>query len=127
MKHNRLRRIPARSLTAGTAVDLTEIFRRAGLPYEVFGSARFAARHRLTGADCERCEEHYALIWTVRSALTGSLPARRFRTSRGELLLIEYVGFPDGDGQDKTVWVAALRPAPRLVQLLLPEELDDLI
>lgn len=107
-------------------MDLTELFRHAGLPYQVVSSARFADRHQLKGASTEQ-PEHYALIWTVRSALTGCLPARRFRTSRGELLLIEYIGFPDGDGQGKAIWVAALQPAPGQVELLLPEEIDDLI
>jgi hypothetical protein len=107
-------------------VDVTDLFRRAGLPCRVVSSARFADRHQLRVAVAER-PEHYALIWTVRSALAGSLPARRFKTSSGELLLIEYAGFPDGDGQDKVIWVAVLRPAPGLVQLVLPEELEGLV
>ena len=116
----------ANTATAGTVVDVTDLFRRAGLPCRVVSSARFADRHQLKAKIAER-PEHYALIWTVRCALTGSLPARRFKTARGELLLIEYVGFPDGDGRDKTVWVAVLRPAPGLVQLVLPEELEGLV
>jgi hypothetical protein len=125
MKNNRPKRILSKSSTAETVVDLTTVFRRAGLPHKVLASARFAARHRLTAAGCEH-PEHYALIWTVRCTLTECLPARRFRTSRGELILIEYPGFPDGNGQDKTVWIAVLRPAPGLVELRLPEELADL-
>jgi hypothetical protein len=116
----------ANTPTAGTVVDVTDLFHRAGLPCRFVSSARFAERHQLKANVAGR-PEHYALIWTVRSALTGSLPARRFKTARGELLLIEYVGFPDGDGRDQTVWVAVLRPAPGLVQLVLPEELEGLI
>jgi hypothetical protein len=125
MKNDPLKPMPAKSPASGSGVDLTELFRRAGLPHKVVASARFADCHGLTGAGYER-HEHYALVWSVRCALTGCLPARRFRTNRGELLLIEYPCFPGGGGQDQTVWVAALLPAPGLVQLLLPEELEDL-
>lgn len=124
MKKNSLKRISAESPIAGNGVDLTELFRRAGLPHKVVASARFAARHQLTGAGCEH--EHYALIWSVRSALTGCLPVRRFRTRRGELFLIEYAGFPGGTGRDQTVLVAALLPAPGMIQLLLPEEIQEI-
>ena len=116
----------ANTPAAGDVVDVTDLFRRAGIPCRVVSSARFAERHQLKTKVAER-PEHYALIWTVRSALTGSLPVRRLKTARGEMLLIEYVGFPDGDGRDQTVWVAVLRPAPGLVQLVLPEELEGLI
>jgi hypothetical protein len=125
MKKHPPNRIQEKSSIAGTAVDLTAVFRRAGLSHRVLASARFAARHRFTGAACEN-PEHYALIWLVRCTLTDCLPARRFRTSRGELILIEYPGFPDGNGQDKPVLIAALRPAAGLVELFLPEELADL-
>ena len=125
MKNNRPKRILSKSSTAETVVDLTTVFRRAGLPHKVLASARFAARHRLTAASCEH-PEHYALIWTVRCTLTDCLPARRFRTCRGELILIEYPGFPDGNGRDQLVCIVALRPTPGLVELLLPEELEGL-
>lgn len=104
---------------------MTELFRRAGLPHKVLASARFAARQRLTGAAAEN-PEHYTLTWMERCTLTECLPARRFRTSRGELFLIEYPCFPDGNGQDKPVVIAALRLATGVVELLLPEELEDL-
>ena len=125
MKKHRPNHIREKSSIAGAAVDLTAVFRRAGLPHKFLASVRFAARHRFTGAAGEN-PEHYTLIWTVRCTLTDCLPARRFRTSRGELILIEYPGFPDGDGQDKPVVIAALRPAAGLIELLLPEELEDL-
>jgi hypothetical protein len=125
MKKHRPNRIHEKSSIAGTAVDLTAVFRRAGLPHRVLASARFAARHRFTGAAGEN-PEHYTLIWTVRCTLTDCLPARRFHTSRGVLILIEYPGFPDGNGRDQHVVIAALQPAAGLVELLLPEELGDL-
>ena len=125
MKKHRPNRIHEKSSIAGTAVDLTAVFRRAGLPHKVLASVRFAARHRFTGAAGEN-PEHYTLIWTVRCTLTDCLPARRFRTLRGVLILIEYPGFPDGNGRDKAVVIAALRPAAGLIELLLPEELADL-
>ena len=125
MKEHRPNRIRQKPSLAEAAVDLTAVFRRAGLPHKVMASARFAARHRFRGAAGENLE-HYALIWTVRCTLTGCLPARRFRTSRGELFLIEYPGFPDGSGKDKPVVIAALRPAAGLIELLLPEELEEL-
>ncbi len=106
-------------------MDLTEVFRRAGLPYKVIASARFAARHQLGEASRDH-PEHYALIWMVRCTLTDCIPARRFRTSRGELILIEYAGFPDGNGKDWTVCIVVLRAAAGLVELLLPEEIGDL-
>ncbi len=62
----------------------------------------------------------------VRCTLTDCLPARRFRTSRGELILLEYPRFPHADGEDQTVCIALLQPAANLVELLLPEELGDL-
>jgi hypothetical protein len=125
MKKHPPNRIQGKSAIAGAAVDLTAVFRRAGLPHKVLASVRFAVRYRFTGAAGENLE-HYALIWTVRCTLTDCLPARRFRTSRGELILIEYPCFPDGDGRDKAVVIAALRPAAGLIELLLPEELADL-
>ena len=125
MKNKRPKHVHDKSKHGGTPVDLTEVFRRAGLPHKVLASARFAARHQFTGADGEH-PEHYSLIWTVRCTLTDCLPARRFRTSRGELILIEYPGFPDGNGQDQTVCIVVLRPTAGLVELLLPEELGDL-
>ena len=124
-KKRRPNRIQEKSAIAGTAIDLTVIFRRAGLPHKVLASARFAVRHRFTEANHENLE-HYALIWTVRCTLTDCLPARRFRTSRGELILIEYAGFPDGNGEDKPVVIAALRPTAGLIELLLPEEIEYL-
>jgi hypothetical protein len=48
MKKQRPNRIREKSSIAGTAVDLTAVFRRAGLPHRVLASARFAARHRFT-------------------------------------------------------------------------------
>ena len=125
MKKQHTNRIHEKPSSAEAAVDLTAVFRRAGLPHKVLASVRFAARHRFTGAAGENLE-HYTLIWTVRCTLTDCMPARRFRTSRGELILIEYPGFPDGNGQDKAVVIAALRPTAGVVELLLPEELGDL-
>ena len=123
MDNHTPKRIPAESEIAGNGLDLTEIFRSAGLPHQVFASARFAAHHQLSRAAYERCE-HYALIWSIRCALTDCLPARRTRTPRGELLLIEYPGFAGGSGQDETVRVAILLPTPGIVRLFLPEELE---
>ena len=116
--------ISAKSPIAGQDMDLTELFRLAGLPHKVVATARFAARHQLTGDGCEH--EHYALIWSVRSALTGCLPVRRFRTTRGQLLLIEYPGFPGGTGRDQTVLVAVLLTVPGMIHLLLPEEFEEI-
>ena len=125
MKNNRPKHIHDKSSKPGSVVDLTTVFRRAGLPHKVLASARFAGRYRFTGTGGEN-PEHYALIWAVRCTLTDCLPARRFRTSRGELILIEYPGFPDGDGQDKPIVIAVLRPAAGVIELLLPEELGGL-
>ena len=125
MKNHRSKRIPTKRSPSEAAVDLTRVFRRAGLPHKVLASLRFAARHRLSGADCDHPEQ-YSLVWTVRCTLTECLPARRYNTPRGELILIEYAGFPDRDGKDESVWFAALRAAPGLIELLLPEELGDL-
>jgi hypothetical protein len=126
IKKNRTNRIHEKPSIAEATVDLTAVFRRAGLPHKVLASARFAARHRFTGTAGESTE-HYTLTWMVRCTLTECLPARRFRTSRGELILIEYPGFPDGNGQDKPVVIAALRPAAGLIELLLPEEIGHLL
>jgi len=124
MKKNSPKLISAKSPIAGQGVDLTELFHRAGLPHRVIATARFAARHQLNGAGCEH--ENYALIWSVRSALTGCLPVRRFRTTRGQLLLIEYPGFPGGTGRDQTVLVAVLLTVPGMIHLLLPEEFEEI-
>jgi hypothetical protein len=60
---------------------------------------------------------------THSTAPTGLIPQPEciFRLS-----LIEYPCFPDGNGQDQHVVIAALQPAAGLVELLLSEELGDL-
>jgi hypothetical protein len=109
--------------TTPNSLNLTQLFRRAGLPHRVTASPAFVQQHGLLAGHRE-LDQHYDLAWTVRCAVTGLLPALKFSTPHGECLITEYLSLPIGKPDPDNITVAILLTATTL-HLVLPDELES--
>jgi len=105
----------------GNPLNLTHLFRRAGLAHAVTASPAFANLHGLETGQRE-LEQHYDLAWTVRCAVTGLLPVLKFSTPHGECLIAEFLSLPEGQADPVSISVGILATATTL-HLVLPDEL----
>lgn len=109
-------------LRTGNSQNLTQLFRRAGLPHTVTTSLAFARLHGLITGQRE-LDKHYDLAWAVCCAVTGLLPVLKFSTSHGECLITEYLSLPEGKPDPDNITVAIITTATTL-HLVLPDELE---
>jgi CheY-like chemotaxis protein len=103
-------------------IDLTSVFRLAGLPHIVSASQMFEAKYQLLAPDGQT--DHYDIIWAVRCAIVGCLLNRPLRTRRGKALLVEFPSFQRG-ACDVDVRIVILITDQRQVCLMLPEEFQE--
>lgn len=108
-------------LRTGNSLNLTQLFRRAGLPHKVTASPAFAQQHGLMAGQ-RKLDQHYDLAWTVRCAVTGLLPVIKFSTSCGEGWIAEYLSLPEGKPDPVSISVGIIATATTL-HLILPNEL----
>jgi hypothetical protein len=104
----------------GNSLNLTQLFRRAGLPHRVTASATFAQQHGILEGD-RGLDQHYDLAWAVRCAVTGLLPVLKFATPHGEVLITEYLSLPEGKPDPVNITVGIIVTATTL-HLVLPDE-----
>lgn len=112
-----------RPQAGGEAIDLTAVFRRAGLPHTVTASPAFEAKFQLR-ARHDRGTDHYDLLWAVRAAITGCVPTRVRATASGKVLLLELPIFRPGAGNEDVRIAICLRDRNQ-VHLVLPEEFPE--
>lgn len=108
-------------LCTGNSLNLTQLFRRAGLPHKVTASPAFAHKHGLMVGQRE-LDQHYDLAWTVRCAVTGLLPVLKVFTTHGEGLIVEYLSLPEG-GPDPVSIIVGIIVSATTIHMVLPDEL----
>lgn len=104
-------------------VDLTSVFRAVGLPLTVSATTAFATKYQLLNRE-NGSHDHVDIIWGVRSAIVGCLPARTLRTCLGKVLLVEFPSFQRG-ACDVDVRIVIWLTDQSRVCLMLPEEYQE--
>lgn len=103
-------------------VDLTSVFRAAGLPLTVSATTAFETKYQLLSRE-NGGHDPDDIIWGVRSAIVGCLLARPLRTYRGKALLVEFPSFQRGACKD--VRIVIWMTDQSQVCLMLPEEYQE--
>ena len=104
------------------SVDVTSVFRRAGLPQTVRATQALEAKYQLLKPH-DRCD-HYDIIWAVRSAISGCLPTRPLRSRAGKALLLQFPSFQGGVCETDVEIVVEIA-SPEHICLMLPEEFQE--
>ena len=106
----------------GADIDLTPVFRAAGLPQTVSASPAFEAKFALLARG--KGTDYLDIIWAVRSAIAGYLPARSIHTSRGKALLLEFPSIQHGVCEEDVKIILHLTDRSHLC-LMLPDEFHE--
>jgi hypothetical protein len=104
-------------------VDLTSVFRAAGLPLTVSATTAFETKYQLLSRE-NGGHDSDDIIWGVRSAIVGCLLARPLRTCRGKALLVEFPSFQRGACEVDVRIVIWMTDQSQMC-LMLPEEYQE--
>jgi len=107
--------------TAGRSINLTPLFRLAGLPHRATASPACARRYGLS--EGARDLHHFDLAWAVRCAISGMLPVCKSTTGGIVTLRVEFPSYHPGKPEPVAVSIVVLTAGNGL-HLVLPEELE---